>query len=176
VSPADPKPWGLLFKAPMALAVRREVDPKTVTRRIEDRWAKCGAGRVLWVKEVWQVVRPLLDGDYVEGVDIWPGRLDRPPVDPWLVWYSADSGDADLHPDDRTVRRWRSPLLMPRWASRTTLRTVSVTREEWTPETRLPEDEARREGFATADEFHALWSAMHPAYTGPVWRVEVTRG
>lgn len=155
-----PKPWGLLAKDAMALAFRRgpsdDLPPKTVTRRVGDRWAKCGVGRVLWVREVWCLL--LTE----------PGEA---PVEPPHVLYRASP---DLWPAGLDAR-WCSSLVMPRWASRTTLRTLSVTRETWAPGDNLTDDEARREGFASAADFAALWNEMHPGFAGTVWRIEVER-
>jgi len=161
---SDLKPWGLLFKDAMALAARD--GRKTCTRRVGDRWGKCGVGRVLWVREVWALLHPD-DRRVVCGAGLF--------MQGWAIpAYRAD-GVALPRLFNGRPAPWRSSLIMPRWASRTTLRSVSITREEWTPDTRLSEDEARAEGFASADEFHALWDAMHPGFSGTVWRIGFER-
>lgn len=70
-------------------------------------WAPWAPGDRLWVREAWEIepgYRPILD----------------------IVHYRAD-GDPLPDPGEEGIRlAWRSPLFMPRWASRLTLEVVEV--------------------------------------------------
>lgn len=97
-------------------------------------------GQRLWVKEAWAPQ---------------PGReesVDLPEHDggrnPDAVCYRADERRAGEDPEwpegiNLAVRRWRSPLYMPRWASRLSLEVVSVRCERLHD---ITDDDARAEG------------------------------
>ena len=156
-------------------------------RMIERDYSPYGQpGDVLWVRETWS---PWRKTSY-EGTewDHWQGpRFDGDRPD--SIEYKADCPDAfDM--------RWRSPIHMPRWASRITLEVVSVRVERLQD---ITEDDAKAEGVHadTADSggtdehgrfisvpdytsaYMRLWNEINPDhqwYTNPwVWRVEFKR-
>lgn len=65
------------------------------------------------------------DTGSVEDFEEWTGPLPKQKPDGWTVTYRADWSSDYGHPDDRLFR-WRSPLSMPRWASRLTLELTEV--------------------------------------------------
>jgi hypothetical protein len=80
-------------------------------------------GERLWCREIWNLVRPLRNAaGVVDGEAPWRGPIPvtdqrgRRLFDDWRICYKVDGGDPP----------WRSPLDMPRWASRLTLEIVSV--------------------------------------------------
>lgn len=108
---------GLLFTGEM---VRALLDGrKTVTRRTSAVWAKRQAGDLLWVRETFTVACPHYDAAGYPG----DGRPRDPLTDdqPWAYYRATDDG---VVPE-----RWTPSLLMPRWASRITLRVTSLDRE-----------------------------------------------
>ena len=102
----------IIFSAPM---IRALLDGrKTQTRRLAWRM-DCG-NRVQWAPSLWQRVQP--------GDRLWVRE----------VWKPVHSGDpsrgAHYQADvDRDQMIWRTPIHMPRWASRLTL-TVTATKIE----------------------------------------------
>ena len=73
-------------------------------------------GERLWVRETWGAVSP---DEHVR------------PLRECAIEYRADSGAShpggwDNAPDDAEALRWRSPIHMPRWASRLTLEITEV--------------------------------------------------
>lgn len=105
------KEHGILMQDEMVRAMRRHVgDPlrKTVTRRTSDQWAKRKVGDLLWVRECFTtggIVCPIGEASY------------RATFDPKLA----------------KLIRWKPGIHMPRWASRLTLRVVSLRREHAAP-------------------------------------------
>lgn len=188
---------GILMRDEMVRALLRPVgDPirKTVTRRTSDVWAKRKVGDLLWVRECYR-----LSGGWDGFKPKEVGRL-RGPDDP--VWFRADDRMRGLiNEGGGPSKKWRPGLLMPRWASRTTLRIVDLRRECGTPYTSIdglmpfslwrsddPTDdpphpytplpwvddaEARREGVQDRAAYLALWERINgPAYPAWVWRIE----
>lgn len=92
-------------------------------------------GVVLWVREMWAKADPLRFVDHCRDG----------------VAYRADDG-AELH----ATERWRSPIYMPRWASRITLRVTAVRVERLQA---ITEADAHAEGVAA--EVDALDSLAH---------------
>lgn len=75
-------------------------------------------GDRLWVRETWQPF-------WAPGRETAPASLATP--DGWRIGYVATDGVREYHdPDDGLVARCKSPLHMPRWASRLTLEVVAV--------------------------------------------------
>lgn len=74
------------------------------------------AGDRLWVKEAWLYVGP---GSGSELEDQWEWMSDPENQTSRNVWYRA------THENPKTLK-WKSPLFMPRWASRSTLEIVSI--------------------------------------------------
>ena len=74
-------------------------------------------GDTLWVREVWAPVSP---------------DENRRPIEECGIEYRADTPNAkraggwDEEPNDLDAIRWRSPIHMPRWASRLTLKVTAV--------------------------------------------------
>lgn len=162
----------ILFRDDMVRAILD--GRKTVTRRVGKTWAKVQPGDVLWVRETWRWFE-VYDEDTVHvqysdsnGVVVACGTEQETGYD-WQLRNEQNAG------------KWRPSIHMPRWACRLTLRVVSVECENvGSPFPAFPlldDDEARREGFAAAYQFTDLWCAMHPDYSGAVWRVafEVVR-
>lgn len=118
----------IIFSAPMVLALL--CGRKTVTRRfvnacIDKAKPPCEAGDILWVRESWRTVSSLNNAP--------PSAM--PKSSP--IEYMATS--KGVFPESRT----RSPLHMPRWASRITLRVKAVRMERLHD---ISEDDCLREG------------------------------
>lgn len=134
----------LIFSAPMIRALL--AGRKTMTRRaVEPQPGGPGGscrhrqpGDLIWVKEAWGVV----DGDTYDDIIVF--RADGPAA-----------------PD-----RWRSPIYMPRWASRLTLELTDVRMERVAD---ISEEDARAEGIhelpLQAGKPGAWWTA--DASAGP---------
>ena len=108
----------ILFSGPM---VRALLDGrKTQTRRVlrEDERQRYAVGDVLWVKEEWSGHYHFRDTPPAKRVSFMT------PDGPILredIWYWADG-----RPATGDYERPRSPLFMPRWASRITLEVTAV--------------------------------------------------
>ncbi len=117
-----------------------ELWENTTNRPPKKIWLHCPYGRVgdrLWVRESWGLVATektahFARNEWLDG-DATFLRADRVPMQ---VVYRADQ---DCHPGP-----WRSPIFMPRWASRLTLEIVSVRVERLQTVT---EADAIAEGF-----------------------------
>ena len=81
-------------------------------------------GNRLWVRERWQLVDPLEVAEERRGSRAPFTGCQGPRAIPWVAAYRAD-GDLS-HPANGAPIVWRSPVHMPRWASRITLEIVSV--------------------------------------------------
>ena len=182
---SDPRWIGILFQDPLVRAIRREVAPKTVTRRAParaDRWAGVQPGDRLWVREAWNV------GSWTggEGYRSWfepTHRIPktRPAPEDAEVIFRADGFPATA--DDPS---YRPSIHMPRWASRISLEVVSVRKErgwvyafaggERVPLPMVDDEEARREGVADRAAFLELWRQINgPEYPSELWRIEFRR-
>lgn len=89
-------------------------------------------GDVIWGRETWALIRPWIDMEsgYAEDLEDWTGKLPTErPCNGWQVLYSADHGPCGETREERGFK-WRSPITMPRWASRwaRTVRAVRVER------------------------------------------------
>ena len=94
-------------------------------------------GDMLWVRETWAVICEDPDAT------ITTNRIE----------YKADTGATnpggwDAAPDDAEAIRWRSPIHMPRWACRLTLRVDSVRVERLND---ISEEDAIAEGMVYFD-------------------------
>lgn len=105
-------------------------------------------GDRLWVRETWQLLDPHQDGDLaVVGVDRfangrrapWVGVTNNRPIE-WTTVYRADG---DLEHPEFGAACWRSPILMPKWASRITLEVAEVRLQRLQ---QITEDDAIAEG------------------------------
>ena len=169
-APAAPRTMPISFSAPMVS--RLLGGHKTQTRRLSSRWDKLRPGDLLWVREAFAVSQAL-DGERLRA----PERAHEG----WPCWYAAGGelwpGAKTGGPAFVTRGRWRSPLHMPRFASRIRLRARSVRAE---PLSAISEEDARAEGIErsqlvgmerlfsggclTAREaFAALWNKLHGA-------------
>lgn len=123
----------IIFSAPMVQAILE--GRKTQTRRIVKDATVCKFGKVgdrLWVRETWAAPHAF-DGHT-------PAFIPR---------------DARIHflaTEDRGGLRWRSPIFMPRWASRITLEIKSLRVERLQD---ISEADARAEG--SDDNSSAIW-------------------
>jgi len=149
----------LIFSAPMVRALL--AGAKTMTRRMGNRYAKWKKGDRIWVRETWWTYpHGVTEKDMRDGADSWPF------VNDILIAYDAD-GDGE---------QWRSlglkkksPIFMPRWASRITLELTSNAYQQ--PLHEITEDDARREGFSSIDsdswkvsaaaQFRKAWLMLH---------------
>jgi len=144
----------IIFSAPMVRALL--AGAKTQTRRIVNLPAdttqvvriNCPygvAGDRLWVRETW--CRPSLDayeyitddrprGQVIDGVDLREA-----------VFYKATDPNV-FHCEDENRSPWRSPIFMPRWASRITLEVTGVRVERLQD---ISEDDAISEGVSSGD-------------------------
>ncbi len=144
----------ILMSAPMVLALRREVDPKTVTRRT------AGLEKINESPDEWTFLFVNADGKFVfqnaapenscifTTCPYWRAEGDRLWVretwtGTWLgngvmhLMYAADGCERAVRPPwdyvlpkaAAKVGNWVSPLFIPRWASRDTLEVVSVRPE-----------------------------------------------
>lgn len=159
-----------IFSGPMVAAIL--AGRKTQTRRLfKGAWARVAAGDRLWVREAFALV--------------WP-ELDPPPAGECRVEYRADLPPGALpggwpaeERDDPDRPRWRSPIRMPRPASRITLAVTAARRE---PLRSIAPADAEAEGVfrhiaehgvdkclrgerdATAVRYFAeLWDSLHRA-------------
>lgn len=98
-------------------------------------------GEKLWCRETW------CEKERVDDVVTGGGWL---PAEPGCeVLYRADNDDDGP---------WRSPMFMPRWASRLTLEIVSVRVER---SDALSEEDAHAEGFNSVAEFQEYWNTLN---------------
>lgn len=132
-------------------------------------------GDLLWVRETWR-----LGGMYADGF----GADHAPDTKREQLCYRADADDG--------VDKWRSPIHMPRWASRITLEITDV-RVERVQE--ISESDAKAEGLTQVGDglyhywrvgdwngqdhagysrptaaFRALWSSINGDKTGCSWQ------
>lgn len=109
-------------------------------------------GDRLWVRETWRHW-PVRDGaDQREGLD-----------------YRATDEDDFEYPVNESIFKWRSPIHMPRWASRLTL-TITDVRVERVQD--INDDDAIAEGIpdypdfkgdCPVDDYRELWDSLNAA-------------
>lgn len=110
----------------------------------EDQIAKCPLGRVgdrLWVREAWGDVTRAFQGHDCEEPQVIAFRADEGVynVDGEVPIYLEKMDDSGIVCSD-----WKSPIHMPRWASRLTLEIVSVRAERLQA---ITEEDAKAEGL-----------------------------
>ena len=140
-------------------------------------------GDRLWVREAWQAFfADEVPADRPRGPRHTMGIPAQPERESF-VFYRAD-GDLS-HPEDGSEALWRPSIHMPRWASRITLKIVSV-RVERVQE--ISEKDALAEGvddgtgppIKPRDRFSRLWNSINakraPWDSNPwVWVIEFRR-
>jgi hypothetical protein len=165
---------GIMFTGAMVRALL--AGRKDVTRRTSDVWARRKPGDRLWVKETWRTPA-MLNAMSPRGIAEWcrEAGYERP----WCpIRFVADDAYNNAIKHGHIAAEWggwssrlRPSLMMPRWASRTLLEVVSVTREPGTGEDgrELPavtDNEAIREGVHF-DGTGWTWDARAPTYSTP---------
>lgn len=143
------KEHGIMFKAPMVVAILD--GRKVVTRRGSLSWLKVKKGDRLWVRETWAAyTKPNHETGECDEIEIecapreMPDRYGTTRED---VIYAADN---KARPD-----RWRPAVIMPRWASRILLEATEDAALGSIDD--VDDEEAQREGFGSAAEFHAAY-------------------
>lgn len=137
---------------------------------------KCPYGRIgdeLFVKEAFELEHEV-DGNPPRYSDGRPVKLrgDGPDEEGLPLWaqphYRATDPTPQLaYPDSNEPEcRWRSPLFMPRWASRLTLRITSVRVERLHA---ITEADARAEGCANVAEFRKRWEKINGNWRENCW-------
>lgn len=196
----------LIFTGPM---IRALLDGrKTMTRRLDvERWRSRNAGTRVWVRETWQTgmgpngpqIAYRATPDYFD-IDAWDGPDEGigPSFNydkcPGATWHT-NLGDLLSGAEGA----WRSPIHMPRWASRLTLLVESVKVERLQD---ISEADALAEGcfqgkatgrifenpgsarlgsseWANARDWYAdLWESLHgeDAWTANPWVAAITFG
>lgn len=135
-------------------------------------FARYKIGEVVYIKETWAVHADDEMTNFHKGA---------------MVFYKADR-DNDPH-----INRWRSPMFMPEWASRSHARIVSVRPERITEITRTEaimegvmayslkdymEGGVRPEQTAADIYFKELWESLRPGSwerNDWVWRIELRK-
>lgn len=95
-------------------------------------------GDLLWVKETWRAIE-LPDG--LDGIEFAADNQFRP------IKNTLEAADmwVDAHANGKYGQAWRSPYFMPKWASRLTLRLLSVRAERLQA---ITEADAKAEGVS----------------------------
>ncbi len=119
------------------------------TRNARPRHPRYGeAGDRLWIKEVWQAWRQT-SVEY----DEWEPEEDGERIRDSRIEYRATS---------TSTGPWRTPLFMPRWASRITLEITDVRVERLQA---ITEDDARAEGCGRlgthVDAYAMIWNEIN---------------
>jgi len=170
----------ILFSGPMVRAILD--GRKTMTRRVvkwkygENGTPACPIESVDRFADIVQGLAENLSGDPVPFCEAKcpfgvPG--DRLWVrETWQDIGAADRPEYVYAADGEWSGKWRPSIHMPRWASRITLEVVSVRVDRLED---ISEEDAKAEGYASADEFlGAPWAVS----VGPnpwVWVVEFRR-
>ena len=136
---------GLILSAPL---VPPTLDGrKTVTRRMSRKWLKRKVGELLFVRETWY-------DDMFREPGEEPERLDDGTVDgiEYRATHDCRAWEAGCpcNPDgDGKRSEWRSPIHLPKWASRCVLRITEKPRVE--PVQAITAAEIVAEGFDIPD-------------------------
>ncbi|HEX5539163.1 MAG TPA: hypothetical protein VFX01_05170 [Methylophilaceae bacterium] len=149
----------IIFSKPMVLAIL--AGHKTQTRRLVKL-----AGKDLPHDATGEEIAQLVESPYAHPGDrLWvkeawctPQAFDhlRPSVLPMdtPIEYRADG-------ESRNGGKWRTPLFMPRWASRITLEIAAVRMERLQE---ISEADARAEGMGSenpVEAYRTLWESLH---------------
>ena len=191
----------ILFSAPMVRAILS--GRKTQTRREVKRCGllestggqgmrpipiACPHGRPgdrLWVRETWQYA-PVKYCDCPQGSEAQP-------CDDWIEGIGCRSNRTEViyREDEATAAKWRSPIHMPRWASRITLEITDIRVERVQD---ISEADAMAEGVEfgnitdpltgeidrdATEAFEVLWESIHGSGSWDmnpyVWVIEFRR-
>ena len=159
-------------------------------------WKRCPQGAPgdhLWVREAWQFLECDFGSPnpsvyiigYRGGREGWP----KDPKEPYkgderTQWQSVppESWAAAHRSFDGAVNKWRSPIFMPRWASRLTIEVVSVRPERLQD---IGHEDVIAEGLSnvagSSEWFPKGWDTLnakrgYPWKSDPwVWRIEFKR-
>jgi hypothetical protein len=164
----------ILFSTPMVQAIRREIDPKTMTRRVINpqpthmHWNTIGwAG---WDDgHGYKVRQPYQQGDILWVRETWC-NINKPDYEPEYCYFS-DAIDSEDY--DSSEWKWRPSIFMPKEACRTWLRVMNVRPERVQD---ISEADAKAEGILSEfDEFgghkygfRLLWDSLN-AKRGYPW-------
>ena len=157
----DPSCWGWSFDGPDHsgyMVLERGLNQRHDRGMVSMPCPYGEVGDLLWVKETWQVATGARSGDLGAAVRYREDNSIQ------ACWMPASKP----LPLGLTFARWRSPLFMPRWASRLTLRITDV-RVQRVQE--ISEDDAIAEGaqhypdIPTGILQHSRWSMFEPSST-----------
>ena len=120
----------------------------------EDAKVRCPYGEPgdrLWVRETWQVIRGHEETESWEMPHIrwfevtdWPLTIPKSLPEGHCKRYAADGWTEDEREDMEKPYPWRSPMFMPRWASRITLEITKVRVERLQS---ITDEDAQAEGI-----------------------------
>ncbi|HEY2509489.1 MAG TPA: hypothetical protein VGI39_01415 [Polyangiaceae bacterium] len=175
-APGAPKERPLIFSAPMVNAIlagtktqtRRLVKP--LQARIAPRVAASDLGAYFWLPPLgrksggWIECPYGFQGQHLRVKETWAPHADEErhfkAARPWSasICYRADGAFWDnddgrggrgwyVPGGDPHINRWRSPLFLPRWASRLMLEITSIRIERLKE---ISEEDARAEGYGVA--------------------------
>lgn len=151
---------------------------KTMTRRLSPQWMKRKAGDRLWVKETW-AFSPAT-GPHSAILIFYKSDMTE-----WSCCNAVDHVTGEIehnikilprklpHGKIKTPSKWKSPLFMPRWASRLSLDLVADPR--WERLGDISDEDVRKEGYATKGEFFAAFIQINnctPPMDTPVVALE----
>lgn len=141
-------------------------------------WSPFGKpGDRLWVRETWGLANACYDthrntvnigyratGPNIYAPENWSDEIEvgtglaKRYYFELLNEIERATGRSDYDGDGCRVFRWRSPINMPRWASRITLEVTDVRVERLQD---ITEADAIAEGFASVAEFAAYWDTLN---------------
>lgn len=131
--------------------------PNWYTSIVVDRWSEEQPGPEVYgiSGDGWGVKIPYVLGDrlWVRETFSTDGQAERE-----CIYLATIGTDSDYSAEEISEIRWRSPIHMPRWASRLTL-TVTDVRVQRVQD--ISEEDARAEGVGTRDAFACAWDAIH---------------
>ena len=165
-----PREYARLGLALHGIAARIAPDVPAAPIHVEPGVCRYGApGDRLWVREAFAH----LYREDCDGCDVPDGRCEHAYVE-----YRADTGASrpggwDAAPDDAEAVRWRSPIFMPRWASRLTLEVVGIRVERVAA---ITEEDAAAEGCSGSpmatprEQYEALWDEINGGRAGGSWK------
>lgn len=136
------KERGILFRTDMVVAILREDDPKTHTRRVVKPQPPKGLSIACYTEDGTQKKEWILADKYGDGVDIYCPQCPYGQIGDrlWVreTWCPMEWGaeyKADIAPEINDIRiaagiEWHSPRFMPRGASRIILEITDIRTEK----------------------------------------------